>query len=114
MTGPSAKKDARGKQAQVRFEAADVPAFLPLWLAAGLAGFVVIVLAGISRSFPLADHQEDRGPLQTLPPQPRLQVSPHQDLATYEGAKRRELYGREDSIDAAMEATARQGWGPPR
>lgn len=91
-----------------------MPALLPLWLAAGLAGFVVIVLVGITLSFPLANHQEYRGPLQSLPPQPRLQVSPHQDLATYEAAKRRELARRDGSIDAAMAATARQGWGPPR
>lgn len=114
MTKASAKRRARAQEAEVRFEPRDVPALLPLWLAGGLAAFVVIVLAGITLSFPLAVHQEYRGPLQPLPPQPRLQVSPHQDLSAYEAAKRRELHGGQPGIDAAMEATARQGWGPPR
>jgi len=95
----------------VRFEAKDVPPWLPLWLAAGLAGFIIIVLVGITIGFPRADHQQFRGPLQTLPPDPRLQVAPGDDLARYQLAKRKEL---QTSIDAAMNATAAQGWGPPQ
>jgi hypothetical protein len=99
---------------EVRFEPKDVPAFLPLWLAVGLAGFVVIVLGGITISFPLADHQEYRGPMQPLPPAPRLQVAPAQDLKSYQAAKQRELKHAPMPIDAAMQATAKQGWGPPQ
>jgi hypothetical protein len=97
-----------------RFEPRDVPPLLPLWLAAGLAAFVVIVLAGITIGFPLADHQEHRGPTQPLPPEPRLQVSPMQDRAIYEDTKRAELEHSNLPIAAAMQATAQQGWGPPR
>jgi len=114
LTKASTTDRSRRRDAEVRFEPRDVPAFLPLWLAAGLAAFIIIVLVGITLSFPLAVHQEYRGPLQPLPPQPRLQVSPHQDLAAYEAAKRRELRSHGSGIEAAMQATAREGWGPPR
>lgn len=108
------KARARSDDGEVRFERRDVPAFLPLWLAGGLGGFVVIVLTGISLAFPLAVHQEYRGPLQALPPAPRLQVSPGQDLKAYEAAKAHELKTSPLRIDQAMKATAEQGWGPPR
>ncbi len=98
----------------VRFEASDVPPLLPLWLASGLAGFVVIVLAGIAFSFPLANHQQYRGPMQALPPAPRLQVAPGQDLKSYHSARRRALTGSQQPIEDAMRATAAHGWGPPR
>jgi hypothetical protein len=104
----------QGKEEDVRFEPADVPAFLPLWLAAGLASFVIIVLVGITIAYPLADQQQYRGPMQALPPAPRLQLTPGQDLKAYQAAKRRELQGPNSSIEAAMQATAKQGWGPPR
>jgi hypothetical protein len=104
----------QGKEKDVRFEPADVPAFLPLWLAAGLASFVIIVLVGITIGYPLADQQQYRGPMQSLPPAPRLQLTPEQDLKAYQAAKRRELQGSNSSIEAAMQATAKQGWGPPR
>jgi hypothetical protein len=107
LATPRARKDGT----DVRFEAGDVPPWLPLWLAAGLAGFIIIVLLGITIGFPLADHQQFRGPLQVLPPGPRLQVAPGDDLARYQAAKQKEV---QSSIDAAMNATAAQGWGPPR
>lgn len=110
MTEPPASPD----DGAVRFEPKDVPPFLPLWLAVGLAGFVIIVLVGIALAFPLADHQQYRGPLQALPPAPRLQVSPEQDLKSYQARKRKELQSSQMPIDAAMDATAKQGWGPPR
>jgi hypothetical protein len=91
-----------------------VPALLPLWLASGLAGFVVIVLVGITLFFPLADHQQYRGPMQALPQPPRLEVAPGTDLKTYRAAKRHELTVPQRSIGDAMRATAAQGWGPPR
>jgi hypothetical protein len=90
-----------------RFEPSDVPAFMPLWLGGILAAFVATVLIAITLSFPLANHQEARGPLQPLPPAPRLETAPGQDLARYRAAKRKELDGR---IQAAMRATAKQGW----
>jgi hypothetical protein len=102
------------KEEDVRFEPADVPALLPLWLAAGLASFVIIVLVGITIGYPLADQQQYRGPMQALPPAPRLQLTPGQDLKAYQAAKGRELQGPNSSIEAAMQATAKQGWGPPR
>ena len=99
---------------QARFEPADVPPLLPLWLAAGLGGCVIIVLLCISLFYPLATRQQDRGPLQHLPPAPRLQVSPIADRALYDAAKAKELRTAPVPIEQAMQATARQGWGPPR
>jgi len=98
----------------VRFEPKDVPPILALLLAAGLAGFVIIVLVGITLFYPPADRQEYRGPMQQLPPAPRLQVAPADDLAHYQATKARELRGSPVPIDAAMRATAKQGWGPPK
>jgi hypothetical protein len=98
----------------VRYEPTDVPPLVAAGLAAGLAGFVIAVLAGITIGFPLADRQEYRGPLQRLPPAPRLQVAPADDLSGYRAAKRKELSQAPLPIDAAMARTAEQGWGPPR
>lgn len=101
-----------------RFEPRDVPAFLPFWLACLFAAFIVAVLIGITISFPLADHQEARGPLQGLPPAPRLETAPGADLARYEATKQAELKRRaqpgETAIQAAMKATAQQGWSPSK
>ena len=100
--------DAPPDEQAPRFEPADVPPLLPVWLAAGLAGFVALVFFVIWVGFPLANHQEYRGPMKALPGAPRLQVAPVDDRARYEQAKQREL--SRERIDAAMEATARQGW----
>lgn len=108
------KPRSRQADGSVSFEPTDVPAFLPLWLAGGLAAFVIVVLLVITFCFPLAVQQEGRGPMQPLPPSPRLQVSPHQDLKSYDAAKHRELAGGQRPITAAMQETAKQGWGPPR
>ncbi|MGN6588731.1 MAG: hypothetical protein ACTHKE_00350 [Sphingomicrobium sp.] len=105
-------REQSGKE--VRFEPKDVPPLLPLWLAAGLAGFVIIVLAGITMFYPLANRQESRGPLQQLPVAPRLQVAAADDLARYRKAKDQELRRSPTPIDAAMRATAQQGWGSPK
>lgn len=102
------------KHPQVRFEPSDVPPLLPFWLAAGLGGCVVLVLIGITLGYPLADAQQYRGPMQSLPPAPRLQVSPAQDLAHYRAAKARELKTAPMPIETAMRVTAQQGWGPPK
>ncbi|HZU50450.1 MAG TPA: hypothetical protein VE968_01100 [Sphingomicrobium sp.] len=98
----------------VRFEPRDVPPLLPLWLAAGLAGFVIIVLGGIALGYPLANRQENRGPTQPLPPMPRLQPAPASDLSAYRAAKLRELENSPVPIEVAMQQTAQQGWGPPK
>lgn len=89
---------------------------LPFWLACLLAAFVGGVLLYISLVFPLATHQQYRGPLKPLPPQPRLELTPSGDLQRYEAAKQRELRGSSQSvpIEKAMRETANQGWGPPK
>lgn len=99
---------------RARFEPRDVPPLLPLWLAAGLAGFVIAVMLCITFFYPLANRQEYRGPMQRLPPAPRLQIAPGSDLARYDAAKQRELKHAPLPIEAAMRATAAQGWGPPK
>jgi hypothetical protein len=98
-------------EAVSRFEPLDVPALLPFWLGCLLAASVVGVLITISLGFPLATHQEYRGPLKPLPPAPRLETAPVRDRLRYDAAKQKEIKG---TIEAAMRATARQGWGPPK
>jgi hypothetical protein len=105
---------SKPKDCSVRFEPTDVPPLVALGLAAGLAGFIIAVLVGITVSFPLADRQEYRGPLQRLPPAPRLQVAASEELTAYRAAKRKELEQAPLPIDAAMRKTVEQGWGPPR
>jgi hypothetical protein len=68
------------------------------------------VLVSIEIAFPLATHQQYRGPLKPLPPAPRLETAPMGELQRYETAKRGELA----ASDEAMRETAKQGWGPPR
>lgn len=99
-----------------RYEPLDVPALLPFWLGTILAAFVGAVLVLVTFGYPLATHQETRGPLKPLPPEPRIQSAPIRDLEHYEAAKKRELRGSGAavSIDVAMRETATQGWGPPR
>jgi hypothetical protein len=103
-------------EAASRYEPLDVPPLLPFWLGCLLAAFVGGVLLTVSLGYPLATHQQYRGPLKTLPPAPRLELSPHYDLQRYEAAKRQELRGSPTSIpiEAAMRETAQQGWGPPK
>jgi hypothetical protein len=101
-----------------RYEPRDEPSLLPFWLGLLIAAFIGGVLLSISVGFPLATHQQYRGPLQALPPAPRLQSAPAADLQRYDAAKRQELEARrgaaEQPIVAAMRATAKQGWGPPK
>ena len=109
-----ARRQADQESSKVRFEPIDVPPLLPLWLAAGLGGCVILVLVGIMLGYPLADSQQNRGPMQPLPPSPRLQVAPRADLERYQAAKERELQKTGLPLDAAMRATVQQGWGPPK
>lgn len=88
-----------------------MPPWLPLWLGLLLAASVGGVLLVIDLGYPLATHQESRGPLKPLPPPPTLETAPVRELQRYETAKQHELDPR---IDAAMKATAEQGWGPPK
>ena len=97
-------------EAASRYEPLDVPPLLPFWLGVLIAAFVIGVLIGITLGFPLADHQQYRGPLKALPPPPRLESAPVAERQRYDSAKAQELR----SIDAAMQATAKQGWGPPK
>jgi hypothetical protein len=52
--------------------------------------------------------------MQALPPAPRLEITPVTERQRYEAAKRKELRTSPLPIEAAMQATARQGWGPPK
>jgi hypothetical protein len=101
---------------EARYEPLDVPPLLPLWLACILAAFVGGVLLYISVAFPLATHQQYRGPLKPLASAPRLQSAPMGDLQRYEAAEKKELAGsgRGLPIETAMRETAKQGWGPPQ
>lgn len=114
---PLATNSAPPPEAISRFEPRDVPALLPFWLGVLIAAFVGGVLLWVAVGFPLAVHQESRGPLQPLPRAPRLQTAPTGALQRYDAEKRKELAGRTSGtvpIDAAMRATAVQGWGPPK
>jgi hypothetical protein len=104
---------SRGEPA-IRYEPRDVPPLLPFWLACLIGGFVALVLIGITIGFPLADRQQYRGPMQALPPAPRLEVAPVLELQRYQAAKRKELRTSPLPIEAAMQATVKQGWGPPK
>jgi hypothetical protein len=108
------KSRASNAEPAVRYEPRDVPPFLPFWLACLIGGFVALVLIVITLGFPLADRQEYRGPLQRLPPAPRLEIAPVAQRLDYDAAKRKELQTSPIPIEAAMQATANEGWGPPR
>lgn len=105
---------------RTRFEPLDVPAFLPFWLGLLIMLFVGGVFLWIAIEFPIARHQEYRGPLKALPPEPRLETAPTSDLQRYKNEKAHELEasgrakGKRLSIDEAMRATARAGWGPAK
>ena len=108
--GPSGDLSSPAALPKARYEPLDAPPLLPLWLGLLIAAFIGLVLLSVSLGFPLAVHSETRGPLRPLPPAPRLQSAPERDLQQYRAAKARELR----PIDAAMRATATQGWGPPK
>ena len=105
--------DEQNLREPARYEPLDVPALLPFWLGCLLAAFVVGVLVAISIGYPLATHQQYRGPLKALPPAPTLETAPGRDLQKYERQKARELSKGDVPISEAMKQTAQQGWGPP-
>lgn len=106
--------EASPPESVVRYEPKDVPPLLPFWLACLIGGFVALVLIAITVGFPLADHQQYRGPMQALPPAPRLEVAPVEERQRYDAGKQEELRTSAVPIAAAMQATAREGWGPPK
>ncbi|HEY1604940.1 MAG TPA: hypothetical protein VGF77_05025 [Allosphingosinicella sp.] len=102
------------------FERSDVPPLLLLALAFGFVLTVAVTMAVLAGAFPRALHDVHRGPVQALPPAPRLQTAPWRDLAAYEAAERRRLesYGWSDRargqvrmpVEQAMRQVAAQGW----
>ena len=108
-SGPETQVGTSGDAAS-RFEPRDVPPLLPLWLGLLIAAFIIGVFLWVTIGFPLADHQQYRGPLKPLAPAPRLETAPVAQRQSYDRAKKQEL----KSITAAMQATAQQGWGPPK
>ena len=102
------------------FERSDVPPRLLAALALGFALTVAAVLVALGLAFPEALHDIDKGPLQALPPQPRLQLAPRADRRAYEqaGARRLHSYGWADRgrqrvrepVERAMREVAAQGW----
>jgi hypothetical protein len=89
-----------------RYEPRDVRVRLLIWIAGGFALAIGLVLFVITIAFPIANHQQYRGPLRPLPPTPRLQLAPAQDLQRYRASKKNER----DRIEAAMRVTAAEGW----
>lgn len=114
MADRSDTDEQSSREAASRFEPLDVPPWLPFWLAVLLGAFVVGVLVAISIGYPLATHQQYRGPLKALPPKPTLQTAPGRDLQKYEQQKTKELSKGGVPISEAMKQTAEQGWGPPK
>jgi hypothetical protein len=104
---------------ETAYERSDAPPWLLAALAAAVFLSIGIVLGGVAIGFPHALVPYTRGPLQPLPPQPRLQSAPASDLAAYRQAERKTLttYGRTGNghvrvpVDQAMRAVAAQGWG---
>jgi hypothetical protein len=120
----------RAHHGDVHHEASDVDFFRILKFAAGLAALVVasyLVVFGVfeylsastdrassERHYPLAAGQENR-----LPPEPRLQTNPRQDLRDLRTAEREQLTGYQwvdknagvvrIPIDEAMRLTIERG-----
>ena len=101
-------------------ERSDAPPLLLLALAAGLALTIAVIMASLAAFFPSSVQDQDKRPLQALPPSPRLQVAPRADLHVFREAQERRLqtYGWSDRaqgrvrvpIDQAMRAVAAQDW----
>jgi hypothetical protein len=100
------------------FEHSDAPPGLLVALAGGLAATVAGVLITLAIAFPAALVPNPRGPMQPLPPQPRLQTVPTDDLAVVRQAEMRRLGGYAQTADGhvripieqAMREVAAQGW----
>ena len=100
-------------RSETDYERSDVPPRLLAALAAGFAATIGIILVALSIAFPHALQPVTRGPLQPLPPQPRLQTAPALDLARYRAAEDQRLDARGPAkvpIDQAMNDVASEGW----
>ena len=102
------------------YERSDVPPLVLLALAIGFAVTVAIVMAVLAAVYPHSLNDDDKGPLQALPPAPRLQTAPRRDLVAYRAAEQRRLetYGWTDRaqggvrvpVERAMRQVAAEGW----
>lgn len=102
------------------YERSDVPPFVILGLAAGFALTVAIVMAILAAVYPRSLNDDFKGPVQALPPAPRLQTAPRRDLVAYDAAEGRRLqtYGWTDRaqgrvrvpVAQAMRQVAAEGW----
>ena len=105
-------------RSEIGYERSDAPPRLVALLAAGLAATIIAVLVILAFAFPNALAPATRGPVQALPPAPRLQTDPAGDLLRYRRVEQAKLgkYGwtRDGHvrvpIDQAMNAVAAQGW----
>jgi hypothetical protein len=105
-------------RSQPQYEHSDASPRLLAALAAGLALSIAIVIGGVAIGFPQVLSATPRGPLQALPPGPRLQPNPAEDLARYQQLEGHRLanYGWTADghvrvpIDRAMNQVAAQGW----
>jgi hypothetical protein len=103
---------------ETAFERSDVPPRLLIALATGLAATVAAVLIALAIVFPEALVPNPRGPSQPLPPKPRLQTVPADDLVRLRQAELRRLGGYGVTVDGhvripieqAMRKVASQGW----
>ena len=75
-------------------------------MAISVAGVLVAVRIG----YPTASRPYGRGRVAPLPPPPRLQSAPAEDLQRYRAAKRKELDDGQVPIERAMRETAERGW----
>ena len=102
------------------YERSDVPPFVLLGLAVGFALMVAIIMTVLTAVYPHALDDDYKGPVQALPPAPRLQTAPRRDLVAYDAAERRQLetYGWADRaqgrvrapVQQAMRQVAAEGW----
>lgn len=105
-------------RSKVEYERSDAPPRLLAALAGGLAVSIAIVIGGVAIAFPHAIGPSPRGPLEALPPQPRLQADPARDLVAYRQLENHRLanYGWTTDghvrvpIDKAMNEVAANGW----
>lgn len=88
------------------YERSDAPPWLIVALAAGLGAIVIVLMIVLSLVFPQALVDRPKGPIDALPPQPRLQVAPRADLARTDAAEKARL----KDIDPAMRAVVAEGW----
>ena len=101
-------------------ERSDVPPLLLLALAFGFALTVAMIMAVLAAAYPNSLNDDFKGPIQALPPAPRLQLAPRRELVGYDAAQRRRLatYGWSDRaqgrvrvpVERAMRQVAAEGW----